>query len=153
VARTASLVLLTVLLTSCGLAETEGRSDEARATLDRYLGAVGGAEDDRGWSVLSSSMRDSYGTRDDYLELAGAADDPLPIAGVRLLYEDDGFYSFSVTTAEPIEPAYAELLFRPRLLDSAVGCQTNPGEFEIAIIIAPFSEFDGVTGVSCKKGT
>lgn len=149
--RVGSLGLLTLALASCGLAETEGRSDEARATLVRYLAAVGGAEDDRGWSVLSASMRDSYGTRDDYLELAMvAADAPLLIQDVKLVYEDDGFYSFSVTTTIPPDPAYAELLFRPRLLESAVACPTRPDEFEIAIIIAPFSEFDGVTGVTCK---
>jgi hypothetical protein len=105
-------VLVTFLSTSCVI-ESEGRSSEARATLTSYLNALAGAADDRGWSLLSESTRDGYGEREAVLELADLAGDALlPIQDVRLIYEDDGFYQFAVTTTDPMDPIYAELLFR-----------------------------------------
>jgi hypothetical protein len=130
--------------------ENEGRSGEAEKTVRDYLAAVAGADADRGWSVLSTHMRESHSTPEAYVDLAEAAGDaPLPINDIRLIYEDDGFYEFAVTTPEPIHPAYTELLFRPASLESTIGCLTGPDAFTIAVIIGAFSEFDGVTGDSC----
>jgi hypothetical protein len=108
----AALTLALALLASCAMAETEGHADAARATLSRYLAELGGNSDHRGWSVLSESMREQYGSRDDYVERADRAGEAeLPVLGFDLVYEDDGFYEFTVTTAEPIDRAYADLLF------------------------------------------
>jgi hypothetical protein len=147
--RVLGVVALLVVVGGC-VFENEGRSGEAEKTVRHYLAAVAGADADRGWSVLSAHMRESHSTREAYVDLAEAAGDaPLPINDIRLIYEDDGFYEFAVTTTEPIHSAYAELLFRPRSLESTIGCLTGPGKFTIAVIIGAFSESDGVTGDSC----
>lgn len=98
------LVLLVSLLGSCAF-ENEGRSDEAEETVRRYLAAVAGADEVRGWSMLSASMQESTVTRESYIEV--------------------GFYQFAVTTAAPIRAAYAELLFRTRWAESTIGCPTG----------------------------
>src|SRR5687768_18617435 len=111
-------VLLLIVLTACTF-ETEGRSDEAQATLTRYLEGLAGGADDRGWSVLRESTREDYGTLEDYLELASlGGEGGLPIVGMQVAAEDDGLYKFAVTTTDPIDPAYAEVLFRARVNES-----------------------------------
>jgi hypothetical protein len=108
------------------------------------------ADADRGWSVLSAHMRASSVTRGAYIGIGdGAGEAPLAVDDVRLVHEDDGFYEFAVTTAQPIHAAYAELLFRTRWGESTIGCQTAPAEFQISVIIGAFSEFEGVTGNAC----
>lgn len=51
-----TLLALAVVLCGC---ENEGRSDEARETLVRYLAAIAGGSDEHGWSLLSSDSRES----------------------------------------------------------------------------------------------
>jgi hypothetical protein len=145
--------LLTCALVSCGTFENEGRADEAEAALGQYLDDLAGESEDRGWSRLSESMRMAHGPREDYVERARqAADADLAILAIRLVYEDDGFYEFAVTITEPIDPAYAELLFRPVRTASAIACRTDQETLGMAVLIAPFSEFNGVTGQGCGAG-
>ena len=142
---------LATLLASCAVVETEGRSDEARATLTQFLDDLAGSSDDRGWSRLSESMRQMHGPRADYVGFAEqeAGETALPDLTIRLTYEDDGFYAFELTSPVPIDPAYDEILFRTPPLGSAIACRTDDTTFEMAVIIAPFSEFNGVTGADC----
>jgi hypothetical protein len=148
----AACALAAFVATAC---ENEGRSDEARSTVLRYLAALDGAEDDRGWSVLSESMRSLSGSREAYVELASQADDPLSIESVTLHYEDDGFYDFTVTTAEPIGAAHAAALFDEIGSGSAIACSIGPDSFRIAVIVGVlmFTEHTGITGNECPPPT
>lgn len=151
-----------LVLAACAIAaftatgcENEGRSDEARSTVLRYLGALDGAEDDRGWSVLSESMRSLSGSRETYVELARQADDSLTIDSVTLYYEDDGFYDFTVTTADPMDSAHAAILFDELGSGSSIACSIGPDSFRIAVIVGVlmFTEHAGITGNECPAGT
>jgi hypothetical protein len=158
IARLAPFLMLVVVVVAIGVrvrnvVENEGRSEEAHATVLRYLAALGGSEADRGWSILSASMRDGSGSRDEYIELASSTDATLATNDVHLTYEDDGFYLFTVTLAREIEPGHAEALFDPRGPNSPIACRTGPDQFEIAVIIGFFSEFAGVSGSSCPSQT
>ncbi len=142
--------LLALAASAC---ENEGRSDEARGTALRYLEALDGAAQDRGWSVLSPSMREhSASAEEEYVGLAEAIDTPMAIEDITLFYEDDGFYDFTVTTAEPIDDAHATALFNP-LGTSSVGCQVDERSFRLAVIVGVvfFEEHAGVTGNECPK--
>lgn len=147
-----------LILAACSLValagaacENEGRSDEARRTVLRYLAALGGAEDDRGWSVLSESTRSLSGGREAYVELANRADSSLPIESVTLHYEDDGFYEFTVTTAGPIDAARAAVLFDELGSGSPIACSTGSDSFHIAVIVGVliFTEHAGITSSGC----
>ncbi|MDQ2673925.1 MAG: hypothetical protein M3Y40_04660 [Chloroflexota bacterium] len=142
-------VLLAIATTAC---ENEGRSDEARGTAIRYLEALDGAARDRGWSVLSPSMREHSGPAGNYLALAEAIDTPMAIADIALFYEDDGLYDFTVTAAEPIDEAHAAALFTP-LGTSSVACRVDERTFRLAVIVGVlfFEEHAGVTGNECPK--
>lgn len=138
-------------MTACAY-ENEGRSVEAQATLTTFLEHLAGGADDRGWSLLSESTRRGIGSFEDYLALADAARDAeLPIHGMRVVYEDDGFYEFAITTAVPIGASYAELLFEFPVFQSFLACQTAPDEFEMAVIIGLLSEHAGVNANSCPS--
>jgi hypothetical protein len=146
-----------LVLAACALAfaatacENDGRSDEARSTVLRYLAALDGAEDDRGWSVLSESMRSLSGSREAYVELASQADASLSFESVTLYYEDDGFYDFTVTTAEPMDSAHAALLFNKLGSGSPIACSIAPASFRIAVIVDVLmsTEHAGITGNDC----
>ncbi len=142
-------IVATLALIASGC-ENEGRSDEARLTALRYLEALDGAAQDRGWSELSATMREHSGPMDDYLALAEAIEAPMQVEDVTLHYEDDGFYEFTVTTAEPIDGAHAAALFTP-LGTSSVACQLDDRSFRLAVIVGVvfFAEQAGVTGNEC----
>ena len=65
---------------ACAALEAEVGEDEARATVVGYLEALGGAEPDRGWSILSERMRDGF-MEEIYLRWASTAVGPPPITG------------------------------------------------------------------------
>ena len=151
-ATTVQWVLLALLVGSCGVVETEGRADEAEVTVRQYFADLAGAADDRGWSRLSESMREGVGSRDLYVErLPPAGEEELSVANVTVAYEDDGFYQFEVSTAQPIAEPYADLLFRPAGNLAPIACQTGEDTLLIVVIIAPFSEYNGVSSNECKR--
>lgn len=141
-------VLIPLAATGC---ENEGRSEEARQTVLRYLRALDGEAQDRGWSSLSASMREHSGSADDYLARAEQAGTPMTIDEVALVYEDDGFYDFLVTTDAPIDRAHADVLFDRLGTGSPIACQLGDSSFRIAVIVGvlAFQEHAGVTGNDC----
>ena len=146
------LVVLALAVGSCGIVETEGRADEAEMTVRQYLADLAGAAQDRGWSRLSESMRQGIGSREVYVErLPPAGEEDLSVIGVTVAYEDDGFYQFEVSTAQPISEPYADALFRPAGNLASIACQIGDDTLLIVVIIAPFSEFAGVSGNECKR--
>jgi hypothetical protein len=151
--RPIAMLLAALLAVAASACENEGRSDEARDTAIRYLEALDGATEDRGWSVLSPSMREHSGSAEQYVALAEAIDAPMAIEDVTLFYEDDGLYDFTVTTAEPIDDAHATALFTP-LGPSSVACQVGERSFRLAVIVGVifFEEHAGITGNECPKG-
>lgn len=142
---------MAVVLSSCAIFENEGRADEARATVVRYLDALGGAEPDRGWSILSASMRDGY-PEDLYLRVASTAHGPPRIDDIELTYEDDGFYAFTVSYGGDLDHAFAQVLFTSSGAElSPIACPNGPDQFEMAVIIG-VGEFAGITENSCPDG-
>ena len=112
----------------------------------RYLEALGGAEPDRGWSILNDATRDGY-PEDLYLRVASAAVGPPPIEDIELSDEDDGLYVFTVTYGGELNQAYAQVLFT----GSPIGCPNGPNQFEMAVIVGD-GEFAGITPNSCADG-
>jgi hypothetical protein len=143
------IVVVGTMIGVRNIIENEGRSGEARATVVRYLEALRGAEDDRGWALLSASMREGSGSRDEYIALASSANARLATDHVRLTYEDDGFYVFTVTASTEIADGYAEALFEARGRNSPIACRSGPTRFEIGVGIGFFSPFAGVSGNAC----
>jgi hypothetical protein len=150
-ATTVLWLLLALVVGSCGLAETEGRANEAEVTVRQYFADLSGAADDLGWSRLSESMREGW-SREEYVErLASSGEEDLSLVDVTVAYEDDGFYQFEVSTAQPITEPYADVLFGPAGDFASIACQTGEQRLLIVVIIAPFSEFDGISGNECKR--
>ena len=118
----------------------------------RYLEALGGAEADRGWSMLGEAARESNPDEDRYLLVARSAGGPPTIEDVELTHEDDGFYAFTVSYSGRLDDAYAQTLFTSASGQaSPIACPNGPDQFEIAVIIGD-SEFAGITQNSCVDG-
>ena len=145
------LVPLAFVLGSCAVLEAQAGENEARATVVTYLEALGGAEPDRGWSVISERMRDGF-TEEIYLRWASAAVGPPPITDIELTHEEDGLYVFTVSYRGPMNQAYSQSLFTGfGALKSPVACPNGSNSFEMAVIVRE-DRFAGITGNSCTDG-
>ena len=118
----------------------------------RYLEALGGAEADRGWSMLGAAMRDAHPDEDFYQLVASSAVGPPTIDDIELTHEEDGFYAFNVSYRGQIENAYARTLFTSASgRVSPIACPNGTDQFEIAVIVGS-GEFAGITPNSCVDG-
>jgi hypothetical protein len=151
VATIVGSVLIASFLTSCGVLETEGRSVEAESVVRQYFTELAGASDDRGWSRLSESTRDGIGSRDAYVEALEAAAEGPEVADVRIAYEDDGYYQFEVTLTDALAAPYETVLFGPASDRAPIACQIGERTLLMVVLIAPFSEHDGISGDECKR--
>jgi hypothetical protein len=132
----AGLMALAMILAAC---ENEGRSDEARQTVVRYLTAVASRSDDAGWSILNAHTRE-YLDRDAYIALARAGEDAeLVPEAIGLLYEDDGLYEFAVSFTEPVSAEDAALLALENEFGNGLACMPEPDLVELAVIIDPLT--------------
>lgn len=148
---TGLLVALALVLGACAALEAEVGEDEARATVVGYLEALGGAEPDRGWSILSERMRDGF-MEEIYLRWASAAVGPPPITDIELTHEDEGLYVFTVSYLGPLDQAYSQTLFTGfGALGSPIACPNGNSSFEMAVIVAD-GAFAGITANSCVDG-
>lgn len=146
------LMAMAVVMGSCAIVETEPTADQARATIVRYLEALGGAEPDRGWSILSEPMRESYPEEDTYLRIASRASGPPPIDDIALTHENDGFFAFTVSYSGDIHDAYSQVLFTARgARASPIACPNGRNQFEMAVIVGD-GRFAGITANSCVDG-
>jgi hypothetical protein len=136
--RLSILTLLALVVFMCAC-ENEGRSDEARATVVRYLAAINGGSGDSGWAVLNGDSRDSL-DRGEYDELAEAIEDAADVPqAIALIYEDDGAYEFAVTFTEPIPPGHAALFVLENEFGNSLACMPEPDVVELVVIIHPIS--------------
>jgi hypothetical protein len=140
-----ALLVLALVASAC---ENEGRSDEARELVVRYLAALAGGSDDHGWSLLDAETRERLDP-DVYEALAQAADDVQVVPkAIELLYEDDGAYQFSVTFAEPIPAGYAAFFAQVNEFGNRFACVSEPNIVELYVGIDPISG-PAVVGSSC----
>ena len=139
-----------VVLGSCAIGDAEARAGEARAIVVRYLEALGGAEPDRGWSILNAPMRSGY-PEDRYLRVASRAAGPPPIDEIELTHEDDGIYAFTVSYDGEMDQAYAQVLFTASVRASPIACPNGSDTFEVAVIVGD-GEFAGISANSCLDG-
>jgi hypothetical protein len=116
-----------------------------------YLEALGGAQPDRGWSILSERMRDEF-MEEIYLRWAATAVGPPPITDIELTHEDDGLYVFTVAYRGPMDQAYSQTLFTGfGGLGSPIACPKGSSSFEMAVIVGT-GAFAGITANSCVDG-
>ena len=141
------LLVMVTILGSCAAGNPDSGADEARATILRYVEALGGAEPDRGWSLLNEETRGGGYPEDLYQRVASAAVGPPPIEDIELTDEDDGLYVFTVAYGGELNDAYAQVLHT----GSPIGCPNGPNQFEMAVIVGD-GEFAGITPNSCADG-
>jgi hypothetical protein len=147
VVRVACLVI-TLLLAACdGPTDTPERQATADAAAREFLARVAAADGDRGWSLVHAEDRAAWGSFDDYLAAASAADwSDFSVVGTRVQRCDDGVWCFICVDVASVAgiPAFLrsdnEMINGLSLIDGIDGCD---GQFLVRLNRV-FGTFEGV---------
>jgi hypothetical protein len=97
-------ILLAILLAACdGPTDTPERRATAEAVADAFLARIAAEDGDRGWSLVHREDQAAWGSLDDYLAAASAADwGEFNVVATRVEYCDDGVWCFICVDVESV---------------------------------------------------